>query len=181
MPRETLSAALLVAAASGAVLASALAAPPAFAEDPHGHRAPDLLTLSDLTPEQRHLAEDAFGRVVCACPNENWSKTLAMCPDGCAVPQKQMIMTRIREGWPIAQIVAEQVQEHGPKAAAAPGTSRDGTWLVVAGVAAAAVVAGVVLASWSASATRRRTAPAPADAAGGDETDAVERELREID
>jgi hypothetical protein len=177
LPRERgLPTALAAALAAAALLVPA----PARADDPHGREAPDLLTLSDLTAAQRRLAEETFGRVICDCPNENWSKTLAMCPDGCALPQKQEILQQIRQGWTLDRMVEAQVQVRGPKVAAAPGVHRDGTWLVVAAVGAAAAVAGIVLLRWSRAAAERRAA-APPPPAAGPESEAIERELREID
>jgi cytochrome c-type biogenesis protein CcmH/NrfF len=168
---------------AGALLASALlgAADAARAdEDPHGRRA-ELRTLSELTPQQRRLAEQAFSRIVCACPRENWSKTLANCPDGCAVPQKQLAIARIVEGRTLDEIVAEQVKRYGSKAAADPGAFWNGAWLVGGTAAAGLVVAGFVLARWASAARRRRAEPPAANDADRAETAAVERELREID
>ena len=176
MPRSAILQALVLVALLGA----AGAARADDVDDAPPRRGRELLTLSDLTPEQRRLAEEAYGQVVCDCPNENWSKTLAMCPDGCAIPQKQEILTQVRSGRTIAQIVAFQVEHHGPKAAAAPGASRDGTWIVVGAVAAAAAIAGTLLARWSRSADRRR-AEAPPPPEENEETAAVERELGELD
>lgn len=158
---------------------AALAAPQ---DDGHGHAAE--ISLSDLTAEQRAIAVDAWAHVYCRCERENWSRTLANCPDGCAVPQKQQVLQRIQDGWTITQIVKEQVRLYGPKAAADPGTTSNGTLLVLAGLFAGAGAAGLVLAAWRRSAEERKSAAAAARAArpvASAETDAVERELKEID
>jgi hypothetical protein len=142
------------------------------------------MSLSDLTPVQRAAAVDAWAHVFCNCPRENWSKTLANCPDGCAIPQKQEILHRIVDGWDLDRIVAEQVKKYGPKAAANPGTFVNGTLLVLAGLVLGAGISCGVLAAWRKAAAERRAAAEAERAArpvGAAEADAVERELREID
>ena len=173
------SSALLLAAA----LACALPLSVALAQDA-GHGVKTELTLSDLSPEKRSAALDAWAHVYCNCPREDWSKTLSNCPDGCAIPQKQEIMQRIDQGWDLKRIVAEQVEKYGPRAAADPGTGSNGTLWVLAGLVAGAGLAGFVLVQWQRSAAERRAAAAQERAerpSGAAEIDAIERELKEID
>lgn len=134
-----------------------------------------------MTPQQRRDALEAYAHIVCKCPVENWSKTLASCPDGCADQQKGMVLRRIAEGWKLDAIVAEQVERFGSKAAADPGSGRDGSLWIMLSLAAGAVAAVGVLLSWRRRAGAGAAAARPADAATGDETSAIERELREID
>lgn len=171
--------------AAVACLALGAVAPPARAQDDgHDHGSRVDVNLSDLTPEQRKAALEAWNHVVCNCEREDWSKTLSNCPDGCSQPQKQEILQRVVQGWSLDAIVEEQVKEYGPKAAADPGTARNGTFLVLAGLVIGGAAAGLVLARWKAAAANRRSAAEesrrtqPVESA---ESDAVERELREIE
>lgn len=150
--------------------------------DPHGGKG--VSTLGELPPAQQALAKDAWAHVMCACERENWSRTLANCPDGCADRQKLEILGRVSEGWTLQQIVDEQVKSYGPKASADPGGSQNGTLLVLAGIVVGAAAAGTVLVRWRQAASERRTAAASEEARDGAsraEIAAVEQELREID
>lgn len=150
----------------------------------HDHGGESRFVLSDLTPAQRKLALDAFAHVYCRCPEENWSRTLANCPDGCADPQKQEIMGQVQEGWSLAAIVEEQVNRYGDRANADPGTAVNGTLLVVAGLLGGAAAAGLVLAAWRRAAAERLATTRAAreeNPASDAEIAAVERELAEID
>lgn len=171
--------------AAAAVVAVAAATGAAFAQDAGGgHGRGAEVELSSLSPEQRAFALDVWAHIYCACEHENWSRTLSNCPDGCAVPQKQQVLQRVAAGWDLDRIVAEQVKQYGPRAAADPGSGANGTLFVLAGLVAGAGVAAGVLSAWRRGAAQRREAAqaaresAPTDAA---ESDAVERELREID
>ncbi|MCG3134408.1 MAG: hypothetical protein HMLKMBBP_01714 [Planctomycetes bacterium] len=167
--RAELAAALLLAA-------SAL---PARAEDDHGHGRPPVreVALNELTAEQRRRTLDAFAHVVCKCPSENWSKTLAMCPDACANPQKATVVRRVIEGRTLDEIVAEQVRLYGPKASAEPASGIDPAVGAGIAVVAAAVVAAVALMRRRPAAKPDGTETSPARA----EQSAVERELREVE
>lgn len=149
-------------------------------QDPHSGPAAPPADLQQLTPEQRRDAIEAYAHIVCKCPNENWSRTLASCSDGCADQQKGMVLRRIAEGKGLDEIVAEQVNLFGPKATSDPGSSRDGSLWISLVLAAGVVTAIGVLLSWNRRATRDAADRSPA-AASGDETSAIERELREID
>lgn len=157
-------------------------APAEPGDDGHGKKVE--FVLHDLDPDQRRRVLEAWAHVICNCPRENWSKTLLNCPDGCALPQRRQVQERVIDGWDLGQIVAEQVTLHGPKAAADPGTSANGTLLVLAGVIFGGGLAAMVLAAWRRRSEERRAA-AESDRANRAvarfETDVVERELREID
>lgn len=150
-------------------------------QDPHSGPAAPPADLQQLTPEQRRDALEAYAHIVCKCPVENWSKTLASCPDGCADQQKGMVLRRIAEGWKLDAIVAEQVERFGSKAAADPGAGKDGSLWIMLSLAIGAVAAVGVLLSWRRRAGVTAATQQPARAATGDETSAIERELREID
>lgn len=160
-------------------------------DDGHGHGA-DAPTLSELSPRERRLVLEAWQHVYCACPSENWSRTLSNCPDGCALPQKNQVIDLIRkrsqgagdesDADVIAAVVASQVAAHGSKAAADPGTGRNGTFLVLGGITLGAILAGAVLVRWNRAAADRRSEAGRRDRpAGASEADAIERELREVD
>lgn len=176
--RTDIRAAALAATFAAVLL---LAAPAAAQQDPHSGPAAPPADLQQLTPEQRRDALEAYAHIVCKCPNENWSKTLASCPDGCADQQKGMVLRRIAEGWKLEAIVAEQVERFGSKAAADPGAGKDGSRWIILSLGVGAVVAVGVLLSWRRRAGETPAAARPSDAATGDETSAIERELREID
>ena len=160
-------------------------AAPAWAQDDgHDHGGRMDVNLSELNPTQRKAAIEAWNHVVCNCPRENWSKTLANCSDGCAAHQKPDVLQRVVAGWSLDAIVEEQVKLYGPKAAANPGSIVNGTLLVLAGLVIGGALAGLVLAKWKSAADTRRSAGVearrtqPVESA---ESDAVERELREIE
>ncbi len=67
----------------------------------------------EFTPEQRDRIEKLFARVICDCPRENWSKTLAGCPDGCSEDQKKKIREAVKRGLTDEQVLDEQLAAHG--------------------------------------------------------------------
>jgi cytochrome c-type biogenesis protein CcmH/NrfF len=152
-------------------------------DEVHGKAPVREISLSDLTPEQRDVTLDAWAHVYCACPDENWSRTLANCPDGCARGQKQEIIALVRQGYDVKRIVAEQVKKYTERANADPGTAWNGSLLVVVGVLAAAGAAGFVLARWQRASDVRRAEGSEKwqDPVAAAEAAAVERELQEID
>jgi cytochrome c-type biogenesis protein CcmH/NrfF len=89
-------------------------------EDEHGHAAGDDKELEDFSAAEKARVFRLFGLVVCACPKENWTKSLAGCPDGCAIPQKDTIKTRVKAGKSDEEILAEQVERYGPEVLARP-------------------------------------------------------------
>jgi cytochrome c-type biogenesis protein CcmH/NrfF len=93
-----------------------------------------------------------YENVVCACPKENWSKTLAACPDGCAIPQKMEIQRAIVAGLGDDEIIDQQVALHGAKARADPGMRGAGAgayFLPVVALFIFSWIAGAAVRRWS--------------------------------
>jgi cytochrome c-type biogenesis protein CcmH/NrfF len=67
---------------------------------------------SDYTREERERIERLFTLVICACPKEGFTKTLAGCPDGCADEQKREVRAGVKAGKTDQQILEEQVIAH---------------------------------------------------------------------
>jgi cytochrome c-type biogenesis protein CcmH/NrfF len=143
------------------------------------HASAGTIVLDDLSVEERQRARSLWSHVICSCPRENWSKTLANCPDGCSDPQKQVILRQVREDWSDESIFEYQVGQWGTKVLAKP----DDFFLYALPVAfllGCIMVVWVVLRNW-----RRQAAAAhaahhlgvPADVG---ELAAVERELEEL-
>ncbi len=59
--------------------------------------------------------------VMCACPDENWSRTLGNCPDGCANPQKGEIADMVYDGKTNDQILDFMVKKYGTRVKSSPG------------------------------------------------------------
>jgi len=70
---------------------------------------------ADYTPGQRERVDRLFTLVICACPKEGYTKTLAGCPDGCADEQKREVRAGVKAGKTDQQILDEQVMVHGTK------------------------------------------------------------------
>jgi cytochrome c-type biogenesis CcmH protein len=67
----------------------------------------------EFTPEQRARIEKLFLEVMCDCGEENWSRTLAGCPSGCAEPQKRIIREAVKRGLTDDQVIQDQLKRHG--------------------------------------------------------------------
>lgn len=82
-----------------------------------GHGEADELTFDsrDYTPEQLLRLEKLFSLIVCKCPRENWTKSLAGCPEGCALEQKVQARQAVKAGKTDEEILAEQVKLYGPQ------------------------------------------------------------------
>ncbi len=107
------AAALLIAASSRAgeqVQGKAPAAVPQVDEHGHGVHSQDHYDPRDFTAEQRERIERLFRHVICACPRENFTKTLAGCPDECANRQKGEIRSAVKAGKTDQEIFDEQVR-----------------------------------------------------------------------
>jgi len=93
--------------------------PPAGAPevDEHGHSVHSHYPYDprDFTAEQRERIERLFRHVICACPRENFTKTLAGCPDDCADTQKGMIRAAVKAGKTDQEIFDEQVRAAGTR------------------------------------------------------------------
>ena len=84
----------------------------------HGAKADLPLLYDDLDPARikwLHM------HVMCACPKENWSRTLGNCPDNCAIPQKTEIAGMVESGRTNEQIIDFMVKKYGTRARATPG------------------------------------------------------------
>ena len=94
--------------------------------------------------------ERAEREVMCWCPTENWTRTLAGCAEGCAEEQKGLIREWLAAGFTDAEIVERMVAhpKGGMKVRAVPegtGTNRLGYLAPFAFLAAAALVLVLVL------------------------------------
>jgi len=88
----------------------------------HGE-SPQPYDPREFAPEQRERMERLFYRVMCACPRENWSRTLAGCPEACADPQKREIRAAVKAGKTDQEILEEQQKKYGPQALAIPDST----------------------------------------------------------
>ncbi len=154
-------------------------AAPAFAQAVgavHDHAG--KIRLEELPVELRTRARTLWSNVICACPSENWSKSLLNCPDGCADAQKQEILQHLQDGWDDEAILKEQLDKYSSRVIGAPDDVLSYA-LPLAALVASVVVLGTVYAS-----LRRRSAQERAERgtvrADEGELAAVERELQEL-
>lgn len=147
---------------------------------------PGRVTLQDLSIEQRQRVHRLWTQVICNCPRENWSRTLANCPDGCAEGQKNQIKAQVLAGRSDEEILAIQKEENGPRVLSSPGLEGSGKWAYIlpfAGLAAGAIFVTWVLRRWQRAAhvSLEERQSVPEDRIEEEELLAVERELEEID
>ncbi len=154
---------------------------------------------ADRSSRREHL----WSVLMCWCPREKWTRTLAGCPDACADEQKSMISTWVAEGRTSDEVVELMVAQPqgGEKVRGylkATGINRLGYLLPFLFFGAAAVVFGVVLRR----VTRKRDESFVPPSDGGDRpdgdrsdggrsdepseedkhwSDLVEKELKEMD
>jgi len=146
----------------------------------------------DYSAEEKERIDALFYRVICDCPEENWSRTLAQCAANCADPQKEQVRDAVKRGLTDREVLAEQLRLHGgdERVLAVPRSPLSGVLIALGAVALTAAVIAVLLRS-----VRRRPA-AGRDRPGGPgipsasaaETeedrriaDEVERDLEEMD
>jgi hypothetical protein len=168
--------ALGLALAAGGRAAAAQDPPAEPAQNESFHESsPGRVRLNDLPAGQRQRVQALWAAVICACPKENWSRTLHHCKDACADPQKEEILAAVSAGLPDERILADQKARYGPQVLAGGDVWSKALPFVFLGIGA--VLVFVVLARW------RRAAPARALAphATPSEARAVERELAEIE
>jgi len=141
---------------------------------------------SDYTPEERRRIENLFRYILCACPRENWTRTLAGCPDGCADEQKMMVRLGVKAGKTDQEIIAEQVRIHRTEKVKAVPDSKLAHLTPYLVVGALAIALGAALVR----SVRRRGPSAPRKALEAppalsredrELADTVERDLREMD
>ncbi len=156
-----------------------------------------------LEDDRSSRREYLWSVIICWCPKEKWTRSLAGCPDGCADEQKAMIGTWISEGRTSNEVVELMVAHPngGEKVRGylkATGINRLGYLLPFLFFGAAAVVFGVVLRR----VTRKRDESFVPPSDGGDRpdgdrsdggrsdepseedkhwSDLVEKELKEMD
>ena len=171
----------------------------AAGEAGHGEAAPPY-DPRDFTPEQRARIEKLFLEVMCDCGEENWSRTLAGCPSGCAEPQKRVIREAVKRGLNDDQVLKDQLQRHGgdQRVLAVPDSPLASLFPYLALGAATALVLMVLLAKVRPRARGKApgggptTPAAPAAGAGAPGSppataeerrigEAVERDLQEMD
>jgi len=180
---------LLAAAAALAVACGRLdGAEGAAGADLHGHEAAPF-DAGDLRPGEKERFDGLFSKIICACPRENWTKTLAGCPDGCSDRQKDMVRRAVRTGKTDAEILDEQLRTFGtPKVLAIPDSAM-ATWFPYAALIA---LGAIVVALLNRSVGRARARPSgeapppPAPTEGQTEeerriAESVEKDLREMD
>lgn len=125
--------------------------------------------------------------LLCWCLKENWTRTLQGCPDGCADPQKNLIMTWIREGYTDEEIIQKMVDHPlgGPKVRALPeaeGWNLVAYWLPFALGAGGIALVAVCLFRFVRPRRRRGVAAAePASSEDDESSERIEKELREME
>ena len=170
------------------------------AGDGHGVRGAGNAPDRD-PPEVRERIERLFSRVICACPRENWTKTLSGALEGCADEQKNTIRDGVRKGLTDEQILAQQVTTYGTEKVLSVPDSLFASWFPYIALLALTAVVLVILdrsirapgkraPEGMAGASASSAAPASAADAAVSKAhaeedrrmeDAVERDLREID
>ena len=93
-----------------------------------GPRSEDPRALADslvkgAVKEYTDFRTDRLERsIICWCPNENWTRTLAGCGEGCAEEQKKLVKDWVEEGCTDEEIM-RRMEEHpkgGPRTRAVP-------------------------------------------------------------
>ena len=174
-----------------ALLAVALGASPACLsrcwsdEFPHIHASTAPVTLKDLTSEQRIRVGGLYNRIFCDCPREDYSKTLAGCPDPCANPQKHIVHDMVREGESDEEIFRAMLARKGDQRVLAAPEGAFGKVAYVLPFLAfvlGSIAAVIVVRRWRAGGNveraRRREA---ATILNPEEIERVERELAELE
>jgi len=108
----------------------------------HGASQIGSLVTSGLSVEDRRRVEHLEASIICACPRENWSKTLANCPDGCADQQKLFIRDAVRSGKSDGAVFEAMVAAYSGKVLAAPPWSGSGKWSYILPLAGFVVIVG---------------------------------------
>lgn len=153
--------------------------------------------LERAAKEHRDGRTDYLERsMICWCPNENWTKTLAGCPDGCADEQKFLLRQWLDEGATDEEIIARMVAYPGKgdvRVRALP-TAEGVNWIGYLFPGFLGLGGLVVVASLLLSLTKKKPAGAPGSSGDGEssaqrrrlDSDAeigerIERELEEMD
>jgi cytochrome c-type biogenesis protein CcmH/NrfF len=144
-----------------------------------GHGQKGFIVLDQLETAERQRARSLFSEIVCKCPNENWSKSLMNCPDGCADQQKQEILQQIQLDWDDARIIDYQIKAYGPRAHGKPDDVLTYLLPVLFLLGCIGVVV-VVFMRWRRSAAEAHEARSQDAPPADDELAAIERELKEL-
>lgn len=155
--------------------------------DGHDHGGKSLLELAaDDDPETARRIEKLEDTIMCACPKENWTRTLTHCPDNCADPQKMEVRDLVTAGKTDREVRDYMKASYGTKVLATPDFEGSGGWsylipfIVLIG---ATILAVVVVAAWKrAGQIRNEQVDADfAESVSDDELASVERELERLE
>ena len=129
-------------------------------------------------PERiRHL----HTHIICACPEENWTRTLRNCPDACATPQKMEVAGLIDEGKSNEEIIQWMEDKYGPKVRAA-GQGNMPTILSIFALLVLSYFAGGAIRSWkSAGVEAREDRQRLKEDLNPEEIARIERDLEQIE
>ena len=150
----------------------------------HDHGVKSREAFGTVTPEVARRIHKLETDINCACPRENWSRTLSHCPDACADQQKLAIRRDIDAGLTDQEIKENMRNQYGSKVLAAPQGGSGEMVYYIPGVmlALAAVVAVGVLLRWHQGGARARTQREEQSMLASDEEIArVERELEGLE
>ncbi len=167
-----------MAALAASLLVAAVAAAQENIEGGHEASEPGRVHIADLPVESRQRVHHLWSELVCACPDENWSKSLANCPDRCADAQKAEVVVAVAAGSSDEDVLAAQVARYGSKVLGSQPTA----FLVpiVLALGGAGVLVFVYRRWRRASGVAAGEAAAAATSLRPEEIAAVERELGEI-
>ncbi len=153
----------------------------------HGHDGSQLAGLADegFTHEQIRRIQNLEVETMCACPRENWSRTLSNCPDACADRQKRQIRIYVSEGDDDATVLKRMKSEYGGRVLASPSGGGVATLLYsmpIILVVLAVSISGAVIALWLRSSRSSGSLVPTTDHTYSDaELDRVATELEELD
>ena len=119
--------------------------------------------------------------IMCACVEENWTRTLRNCPDACATPQKTEIMGLVGEGKTDEEIIQWMEDKYGPKVRAA-GQGNMPLILSVTALLVLSYFAGGAIRQWkSAGEEAREDRKRLREELDPEEIARIERDLEEIE
>lgn len=119
--------------------------------------------------------------IMCACVEENWTRTLRNCPDACATPQKTEIMGLVGEGKSDEEIIQWMEDKYGPKVRAA-GQGNMPMILSITALLVLSYFAGGAIRQWkSAGEEAREDRKRLREELDPEEIARIERDLEEIE
>ncbi len=142
--------------------------------------------MGDLTASERNRVRSLYQEVMCDCPREDYSRTLANCPDPCAEAQKRIIRAMVEENHSDADIFQTMLSRVGQNrrviAAAGSAFGAGAYVLPFVFLGGALVVVGFVLRGWRRQGLLDRQRRLQQGAVlSGNEVERVEEELAELD